>query len=67
MGFYARSLNRSTKGFQFSDNSRSFAKAMKIYGGRRMVDLYSLYMYGLSYGTIKKDNKNGVHFVLGEH
>jgi hypothetical protein len=32
-----------------------------------MVDLYSLNMYGPSYDTIKRENKKGVHFVLGEH
>jgi hypothetical protein len=40
---------------------------MKMYGGRRMVDLYSLNMYGPSYDTIKRENKKRVHFVPGEH
>jgi hypothetical protein len=63
----ARNLNRSAKGFRFLDNSKSFVRAMKMYGGRRMVDLYSLNMYGPSYDTIKRENKKGVHFVPGEH
>jgi hypothetical protein len=40
---------------------------MKMYGGRRMVDLYSLNMYGPSYNTVKRENKKDVHFVPGEH
>jgi hypothetical protein len=63
----ARNLNRSAKGFRFSDNSKSFARAMKMYSGRRMVDLYSLNMYGPSYDIVKRENKKGVHFVPGEY
>lgn len=38
----ASDLNRKKKGFRFSSNSKSFSPAMKIYGGRRMCDLFSL-------------------------
>lgn len=38
----ARNLNRKKTRYRFSTNCKSFAQAMKIYGGRRMVDLFSL-------------------------
>lgn len=63
----ARNLNRKKTGYQFSTNSKSFAQAMKIYGGRRMVDLFSLNFVGPTLSTVKKDNRNGVQFVPGEH
>jgi hypothetical protein len=40
---------------------------MKIYRGRRMVDLFSLYMCSPSYNTIRRENRKDIHFVLGEH
>jgi hypothetical protein len=33
----ARNLNRSAKGFRFSDNSKSFARAMKMYVAREWL------------------------------
>jgi hypothetical protein len=40
---------------------------MKVYGGRRMCELFSLNFGAPSFSTVKKDNKRGVHFIAGEH
>ena len=37
----ASNLNRSKKGVRFSNNSKSFTQAMKIYGGQRMCNFFS--------------------------
>jgi hypothetical protein len=63
----ASNLNRKKQGYRFSSNSRSFAQAMKIYGGRRMCDLFSLNYGGTGFNTIKNDNRKGFHFLPGEH
>lgn len=62
----AANLNRK-EGFRFSENSKALAQAMKVYGGRRMCDLFALNYSGLSYSTIKRDNKKGIQHVSGEH
>ena len=63
----AKNLNRVRQGHRFSPNAKSFGQAMKIYGGRRMCDLFSLNFGGPSYDTIKRQNKKGVQFIAGEH
>jgi hypothetical protein len=63
----ATNLNRVRQGHKFSQNFKSFAQAMKIYGGRRMCDLFALNFAGPSYFSIKRENKKGVHFIAGEH
>jgi hypothetical protein len=63
----ATNLNRKKQGFRFSTNSKSFAQTLKIYGGRRMCDLFSLNFAGPTYMTIKRENQKGVQFVPGEH
>lgn len=60
-------LNRRKQGFQFSENSKAMAQAMKVYGGRRMCDLFALNYCGPSYNTMKTDAKKGVQHVPGEH
>ena len=63
----ATNLNRVRQGHRFSKNSKYFAQAMKIYGGRRMCDLFALNFGGPSYDSIKRTNKMGVQFIAGEH
>lgn len=41
-------------------NSKSFAQAMKIYGGKQMCDLFALNFGGPSYDCTKRKNKKGV-------
>ena len=59
----ARNLNRPHKETRFTNNSKSFARAMKMYGDRRTIDLFSLNMCGPSYDIVRRENKKGVHFV----
>jgi hypothetical protein len=40
---------------------------MKIFGGRRMCDLFALNYAGPNFSTIKRQNQKGIHFMLGEH
>jgi hypothetical protein len=40
---------------------------MKIFGGRRMCDLFALNYAGPNFSTIKRQNQKGVHFMHGEH
>ena len=47
-------------------NSTTFAKTMKIFGGRRMADLFSLNFCGPNCDTISRANKKRLHFILGE-
>ena len=63
----AANLNRVTQGHRFSKNTKSYAEAMKIYGSRRMCDLFALNYAGPSYSSIKRENKKGVKFIAGEH
>jgi hypothetical protein len=50
-----------------NENTKSFTQAMKIYGGRRMCNLFSLNLKGPSFSTIKRENQEGVHFIPGEY
>ncbi len=40
---------------------------MKMYGGQHMCDLFQLNFVGPNQKAIKRANKKGVQFVLGEH
>jgi hypothetical protein len=40
---------------------------MKIFGGRRMCDLFSLNYAGPNFSTIRRQNQKGVHFMPGKH
>ena len=63
----ATNLNRVRQGHRFSKNTKSIAQAMKIYGGRRMCDLFALNFGGPSYDCTKRNNKKGIQFIAGEH
>ena len=63
----ATNLNRKKQGIRWSTNFVAFSQAMKIYGGRRMCELFSLNFAGPTYSTTKRVNQKGVHFVAGEH
>lgn len=63
----ARNLNRSDKGNRHSENMKYFTQAMKVYGGRRMCNLFALNFARPHYSTIKRDLKKGVQFLLSEH
>jgi hypothetical protein len=60
-------LNRKKGGCRYSENTKAFAQIMKIYGGRRMYDLFTLNFVGPSWSTVKCENQKGVQFTLGEH
>lgn len=61
----AANLNRKNGGFRYSKNSKAIAQAMKVYGGRRMCDLFALNYVGPSYNTVKRKSRKGVQHVLG--
>lgn len=61
----AANLNRVRHGHKFSKNTKSYAEAMKIYGGRHMCDLFALNYVGPSYSSIKRENKKGLNLLLG--
>ena len=63
----AQNLNRDSRGNRFSENTKSYAQVMKVYGGKRMCDVFSVNYLGPNYSTIKWDHKKGVHFIPGEH
>jgi len=44
-----------------------FFNAMRIYGGRRLYDLFSLNFAGPSFDNIRRENRKGVMFVSREH
>ena len=58
-------LNWSKSRARFTNNSKSFCQAMKMYGGRHMIDLFNINYNGLSYSTVKQENKKGVQFIQG--
>jgi hypothetical protein len=63
----ATNLNRKKGGCRYSENTKAFAQTMKIYGGRRMCDLFTLNFVGPSWSTVKRENQKGVQFMPGEH
>ena len=63
----AQNLNRKNVGNRYFENTKCFAQAMRIYGGRRLGDLFALNYAGPSYDTIRRDSRKGVLFILGEH
>jgi hypothetical protein len=62
----AANLNHSKIGARFSRNSKSFYQAMKMYGGRRILNLFNLNYSGPSY-EMKRENQKGVQFIQGVH
>jgi hypothetical protein len=63
----ASDLNCKKQGYRFSNNSKCFVQAMKVYGGRRMCDLHTLNYMGPSISTTKRENRKGIRFIPGEH
>jgi hypothetical protein len=55
-----RNSTRKKQGWRFSANTKSFMQAMKIYGGRRMCDLFTLNFAAPSFNTIRRENRKGV-------
>jgi hypothetical protein len=52
----AQNLNRKKAGHRYNKNTKSFAQAMKIFGGRRMCDLFALNYAGPNFSIIKRQN-----------
>ena len=63
----AANLNRSDRGNRYSENTKCFTHAMRIYGGRCLLDLFALNFVGPSYDTIHRECRKGVQFIAGEH
>ena len=63
----AQNLNRDSQSNRYTLNTKCFAQTMKVYGGRRMCDLFALNFVGPNYSTIKRDLKKGVRILPGEH
>ena len=63
----AQNVNWASTGNRYSKNSKCLGQVMKVYGGRRMVDLFALNFGGASYSKVKRDVKKGVQFIPGEH
>ena len=61
-----QNLNGKKASHQYMKNTKSFAQAIKIFGGR-MYDFFALNYVGLNFSTIKRQNQNGVHFLPSEH
>lgn len=49
----ANYLNRERQGHRFSENTKAFCQAMKVYGGRQMCDLCSLNFASPSFRTVR--------------
>lgn len=63
----AQNLNRNARGSRYSESTKCLGEIMKIYGGRRMIDIFSLNFAGPSYSQVKRDLSKGVQFIPGEH
>ena len=63
----AQNVSRDDRGNRYSENTRCLGEVMKVYGGRRMIDMFALNFAGPSYSQVKQDVKKGVQFVPGEH
>ena len=63
----AANLNRKNSRNCYSENTRCFSQAMRIYGGRCLCDLFSFNFAGPSYDSIQGESRKGAMFILGEH
>ena len=63
----AENLNRDRRGQRYRDNTKCLGEVMKVYGGRRMVDIFALNFAGPSYRQVKREVRKGVQFLPGEH
>ena len=62
-----QNLNRDRRGKRYSKNTKCLGEVMKVYGGRRMVDMFPLNYSGASYRQVKREGGKGVQFLPGEH
>ena len=56
----ASNLNHKKSRHQFKNNTKCFTQAMKMYRGKRMVDLFSSNNGGPEMSTIIRENRKGV-------
>ena len=63
----AANLNRKKEGNRYSEITKCFSHAMRIYGGRRLCDLFALNFVGPNFDSIRRDSRKEVMFVAGEH
>jgi hypothetical protein len=63
----AANLNRDDHGNRYSENTKCFARAMRIYGGRCLCDMFALNFAGPGFDTIRRECRKGVQFIAGEH
>ena len=62
----APNLNRKDSGNCYSENTKCFLQAMRIYGGQHLCDLFALNFAGPSFDNIRRESRKGVMFVSGE-
>jgi hypothetical protein len=60
----AGNLNKGNKGNRYSENTKAFSQAMKVYGGCRMCDFFAFNFPGPNYKTIKKEKKKACNLFL---
>ena len=53
----ATNLNRKKSGYRFASNTKCFTQSMKMYGGKIMVNLFSLNYRGLENSTVIRENR----------
>jgi hypothetical protein len=63
----ATNLNRKKRSCRYSENTKAFAQTVKIYGGRRICDLFTLNFVGPSWSTVKHENQKGIQFTPSKH
>ena len=63
----AQNLNCKDLGNRYSENTKCYAQAMRIYEGRRLCDLFALNFVGPSYNSICRESRKRVTFISGEH
>ena len=63
----AANLNRKDSRNRYSENTKCFLPAMRIFGGRRLCNLFSLNFAGPSFDSIQRESRKGVMFLLGKH
>ena len=63
----AANLNRKDFGNWYSENTKSFSQAMRIYSGQRLYDLFALNFAGPSFDSIWKESRKDVMFISGEY
>jgi len=59
--------NRKDSRNCYSENSKYFAQAMRIYEGSRLCDLFSFNFVGSNYDSIRREGRKEVAFISSEH